>query len=62
MAGVKAPLRMMGWHTNLDRRDVGMGHIAVHILNLRQVLLRHVYKLRGVHLISEPRESLVKRW
>jgi len=24
---------------NLERRDVGMGHVAVHILNLRDVLL-----------------------
>lgn len=28
-----------GWHANLERRDVGVGHVAVHILDLRQVLL-----------------------
>lgn len=39
-----------------------MGHVAVHILDLRQVLLGHVHKLRGAHLIGKPWESLVKRW
>lgn len=38
-----------------------MGHVAVHILDLRQVLLGHVHELRGAHLVGEPRESLVKR-
>lgn len=39
-----------------------MGDIAVDILNLRQVLLGHVHKLRGAHLIGKLRESLIKRW
>ena len=38
-----------------------MRHVAVHILNLRQVLLRHVHQLRGAHLVGEPRKSLVER-
>lgn len=46
---------------NLERRDVGMGHVAVHIFDLRQILLGHVHELRGAHLVGEPWESLVKR-
>lgn len=38
-----------------------MRHVAVHILDLRQVLLGNVHKLRGAHLVGEPRESMVKR-
>lgn len=46
-------MKVLGsWFANLKRRDVGVGHIAVHILDLRKVLLRHVHKFRGVHLIS----------
>lgn len=40
---------------------MGMGHVAVHILDLRQVLLGHVYQLGGAHLVGEPWEPLVKR-
>lgn len=47
--------------TNLERRDVGMGHVAMHILDLRQVLLGHVHKLRGAHLVGKSWKSLVKR-
>lgn len=32
------------WHANLERRNVGVGHIAVYILNLRKVLLRHMHQ------------------
>lgn len=55
-------MRERGCGADLQRRDVGMGHVAVHILDLRQVLLGHVHELRGTHLVGEPRESLVKRW
>lgn len=37
-----------------------MGHVSVHILDLREVLLRHVHKLGGAHLVGKPRETLVK--
>lgn len=50
------------WGADLERRDVGVGHVAVHILDLGEVLLRHMHKLRGAHLIGESREALVKRW
>lgn len=46
---------------DLERRDVGVGHVAVHILDLRQVLLGHVHKLRGAHLVGESWETLVER-
>ena len=45
----------------LERRDVGVGNVAVHILDLRQVLLGHVHKLRGAHLVGQSWESLVQR-
>lgn len=38
-----------------------MGHVAVHILDLRQVLLGHVHELGSAHFVGEPRESLVER-
>lgn len=38
-----------------------MGHVAMHILNLREILLGHVHKLRRTHLVGELWESLVKR-
>lgn len=44
---------------DLERRDVGVWHEAVHILDLGQVLLGHVHKFRRAHLIGQPRESLV---
>lgn len=56
--------KMMGERgrgADLERRDVGMGHVAVNILDLGQVLLGHVHELGGAHLVGEPRESLVKR-
>lgn len=37
---------------------MGMGHVAVHILNLREVLLRHVHQF-GCDLVGQPQESLV---
>lgn len=40
---------------------MGVGDVAVYILDLRQVLLRHVHQLGGAHLIGQPREALVKR-
>ena len=64
MPGAKAHTGIDGrevWSANLERRDVGMGHVAVHILDLGQVLLGYVHELRGAHLVGEPRESLVKR-
>lgn len=39
-----------------------MGDVAVDILNLRQVLLGHMHKLRGAHLIGKLQESLINRW
>lgn len=58
----KTHIRERGWDADLERGDVGMGHVAVHILDLRQVLLGHVHELRSTHLVGDPRESLVERW
>lgn len=41
-----------GEQAHLERRDVGVGDVAVYILDLRQVLLWHVHKLRRAHLIG----------
>lgn len=41
-----------GESAHLERRDVGVGDVAMYILDLRQVLLWHVHKLRRAHLIG----------
>lgn len=47
--------------TYLKRWNVGVGYVAVHILDLRKVLLRHVHQLRRPHLIGKPREAVFWR-
>lgn len=49
----------MGAPTDLERGDVRVRDVAVHVLDLRQVLLRHVHQLRRSHLVGQAGKAVV---